>query len=334
MPTVIDYKNYIRTHKEANCPAYSKLRKAELKRVAKSLGYVEEEKKTVVKPTEEKKTVVKPKPVVKKTVVKSKPPSEMSAIELSLTVRNLLDEWKTKLSEKVTEILKPLIGQKGKSGYAAKLNKVNRAYNENIVYEMQNIYRILANKLTKYQKAANDLGVDISIIPSLMHEHFMDQNKRVAKFKLLTKPAVKKTVVKPKPAVKKTVIKPKPPSEMTAMELALTIKKLLNEWKTNLSEKVSKIVKPLNRQKGKSGYEVKLNKAIRTFNADIVKERANIFNTLIDKLTKYQKVATEVGLNLPNVLVLMNNHFKAQIKRVAKFKLLTKAQKEAQKIKK
>ena len=42
MPTVAQLQGYIRDHKRKNCPAYSKLKKAQLLALAKEFGYVEE----------------------------------------------------------------------------------------------------------------------------------------------------------------------------------------------------------------------------------------------------------------------------------------------------
>lgn len=41
MPTVAQLQDYIRDHKQKNCPSYSKLKKAQLLTLAKELGYVE-----------------------------------------------------------------------------------------------------------------------------------------------------------------------------------------------------------------------------------------------------------------------------------------------------
>jgi len=60
MPTVSQLQDYIRDHKQKNCPAYSKLKKAQLLALAKGFGYVEE-----LKPNTKKKTISKKRVVYK-----------------------------------------------------------------------------------------------------------------------------------------------------------------------------------------------------------------------------------------------------------------------------
>jgi len=68
MPTVTQLQGYIREHKRKNCPAYSKLKKAQLLALAKEFGYVEELKpktgKTRKKKAPNQKVTKKETPVV------------------------------------------------------------------------------------------------------------------------------------------------------------------------------------------------------------------------------------------------------------------------------
>ena len=69
MPTVTQLQGYIREHKRKNCPAYSKLKKAQLLALAKEFGYVEElkpktKRKAPAKKTPKQKVTKKTTPVV------------------------------------------------------------------------------------------------------------------------------------------------------------------------------------------------------------------------------------------------------------------------------
>ena len=82
MSTVKDYKKFIQAENKKRCPTISGKKKADLKRLAESIGYKEPEKKAPAKkaPAKKapaKKAVVKKeaikKPVVKKAPEKKKP---------------------------------------------------------------------------------------------------------------------------------------------------------------------------------------------------------------------------------------------------------------------
>ena len=62
MPTVAQLQGYIRDHKRKNCPAFSKLKKAQLLALAKEFGYVEE-----LKPKTKRKAPAKKAPNQKVT---------------------------------------------------------------------------------------------------------------------------------------------------------------------------------------------------------------------------------------------------------------------------
>ena len=72
MPTVKELKKYIRNNRPSGCRPYSKLKKNELSKLAKELGYVEPEKKApakaVVKKVPEKKAPAKKAPEKREAV--------------------------------------------------------------------------------------------------------------------------------------------------------------------------------------------------------------------------------------------------------------------------
>jgi len=77
MSTVKDYKDFIKAHNNKNCPSITGKKKAELKALAESLGYIEPAKKAPAKKAVVKKEPAKKEPVkkavVKKAVVKKEP---------------------------------------------------------------------------------------------------------------------------------------------------------------------------------------------------------------------------------------------------------------------
>ena len=65
MPTVKELKKYIRNNRPPGCRPYSKLKRNELSKLAKELGYIEPEKKAPAKKAPAKKAVVKKAPAKK-----------------------------------------------------------------------------------------------------------------------------------------------------------------------------------------------------------------------------------------------------------------------------
>ena len=110
MSTVKELKQYIKNNKPSGCRPYSKLKRNEILKLAKELGYIEPEKKAPakkspvkkepakkapVKKEPEKKEVVKKAPaekeVVKKEVVKKSP--EKYAFEPERNIKNYNIKW-------------------------------------------------------------------------------------------------------------------------------------------------------------------------------------------------------------------------------------------------
>ena len=195
MPTVEAYKDFIRKHKEKNCPSYSNKKKEQLKRLAERLGYEAKKAPKKVKTLTEKKEVKTQPPEPEKKVKtpeakkqpekKVKQPGEYTLHELNLLTDDIYREWRDASNQKVDTILKPLKGQKNKPGYEKKLSLAINKYNE-LRQSSFFDYDDLENKLDVYRDAVDKAGGDVDNVLASALKHIEKMDRRMKSYKKLT----------------------------------------------------------------------------------------------------------------------------------------------------
>ena len=202
------YRDYVRKYKRKNCPAYSKLRKAELRTLAIHMGYVE--KKAPEKKAPEKKAPIEAlekrvftekeianQELYKKRALKLKrsdpiiigPKGEriLHTGSLADIVNKIYSDWRYGVKNIVGHILAPLVGQKQFPGYEKKLAKALELFNREVVLKKEEIFKPMLDKLSKYDYVAKALNEDLSDMIPFMNKFFRGQLNRAKSAKKLSK---------------------------------------------------------------------------------------------------------------------------------------------------
>ena len=190
MSTVKDYKKFIQAENKKRCPTISGKKKADLKRLAESMGYKEPEKKAPAKkapakkaPAKKapaKKAVVKKeaikKPVVKKAPEKKKPettPEESKEVFISKAY-TIINNFEKEYKKVVGELLKPIRGKK-KPDFVEKANKIIDIYNKDFTYDNNPLIKKVIDDL---KKIGSDKFPDLNLRNPIIDIH-NKQNDRI-----------------------------------------------------------------------------------------------------------------------------------------------------------
>jgi len=187
MPTVEAYKDFIRKHKEKNCPSFSNKKKEQLKQLAERLGYTAPVKKKPVKEMKKKeppKKTKKPKLTHKRKAEKERELSDKQEPFLDMMISiwrkadKLVTDWVNETYIPTIKRFYPLIENARTSEERQKIYNAWSETRDTLIHELESQRLPLREAYYKIDEDNKELNLNPNSFPTISRISVYDKQMR------------------------------------------------------------------------------------------------------------------------------------------------------------